>query len=250
MQRGCAAACACCTQLLVPRRADRLRRKWRRCNLCTLVPLWGCFILLQHTVTLALAPRLRYTAAKAASEQQQASLAELQQQKQQALSQRDFELAEVREAMQRAVAEKERYKVAPSLIPHAAIQRQCDSSHRWLRCLSLRPTRTCLVVAAPYPPPRRLCRLQMLRCALARARNDCRASCDLLTGRVSVCYSSAIAADGIWCMYVCVNVSRRASMYHQLATTTRALLRAIRCMKVWGGSPHEPYRKVPFALTY
>lgn len=51
-----------------------------------------------------------YTAAKAASQAHQASLAELQRQLQEA-SHRDSELMQLREAMERVVAEKERYKV-------------------------------------------------------------------------------------------------------------------------------------------
>ena len=95
-----------------------------------------------NSVTRARAPRLRYTAANAACEQQQASLAELQQQKQQVLSLRDAELAEAREAMQRAVAEKERYKVAPKLTPSTVIQLPCHAS--------LPPQVAALSLASPY----------------------------------------------------------------------------------------------------
>jgi len=118
--------------LFCPRRSDQMRRKWRSCTLCKLAPpccnARACPIMPSNSVTRARAPCLRYTAANAACEQQQASLAELQQQKQQVLSLRDAELAEAREVMQRAVAEKERYKVAPKFTPSAVIQLPCHAS--------------------------------------------------------------------------------------------------------------------------
>jgi hypothetical protein len=55
-----------------------------------------------------------YVAAKAACQAHQASLAELQRQLQGA-SLRDSELIQLREALERVVAEKERYKVSNEL---------------------------------------------------------------------------------------------------------------------------------------